>query len=112
MANRSAVDDASGEWFEVMARADVDLNGVELSNGTGKTVLSSPTCMRMPDRSIAVFAKKDVAAENGGLPFVTGTCSFSLVNSNGTVLMRMGEQSIDQVTYTATQDGASLQRRS
>jgi hypothetical protein len=40
MAHSGRVPDASGEWFEVYARASVDLNDLELgTGGSGKSTL-------------------------------------------------------------------------
>ncbi|WP_163997727.1 lamin tail domain-containing protein [Pyxidicoccus caerfyrddinensis] len=104
MADPSAVADATGEWVEVLALRDVDLNGVALSNESGSsTVLTATLCLSLKAGGRAVLARSEDAAVNGGLPAVLGTFSFNLANSAGNHLLRlsMDGRLLDAVTWTA-----------
>ena len=54
MADPKAVADATGEWLELLAAADVDLNGTVLTVGTSSKVLSAPGCLHVATGSYAV----------------------------------------------------------
>lgn len=103
MADPQAVADATGEWVEVLALRDVDLNGVTLSNESGSTLLSSSLCLSMRAGGRAVLARSEDVSLNGGLPAVLGTFSFNLANSAGNRLLRLavGGRVLDMVTWTA-----------
>lgn len=113
--NPAAVADTDGEFFEVFAKANVDLNGLQIANeGTGNTTIKATDCISAAQGSYLVFAHKTDAAANGGLQNVTATFNFSLLNS-GTVtapralILRSGGVEIDKVTWTSSVDGASTQ---
>ncbi|MFP2931644.1 hypothetical protein ACLESO_41955 [Pyxidicoccus sp. 3LG] len=104
MADPSAVADATGEWVEVLALRDVDLNGVSLSNGSGSsTVLASTLCLSIKAGGRAVIARSGDVSLNGGLPAVLGTFSFNLANSAGNHVLRLtvAGRLLDAVTWTA-----------
>lgn len=103
MADPQAVADATGEWVEVLALRDVDLNGVTLSNESGSTLLASSLCLSVRAGGRAVLARSEDVALNGGLPAVLGTFSFTLANSAGNRLLRLGVggRMLDTVTWTA-----------
>ncbi|WP_323378741.1 lamin tail domain-containing protein [Pyxidicoccus xibeiensis] len=104
MADPSAVSDATGEWVEVLALRDVDLNGVTLSSGSGgSAVLTSTLCLSLKAGGRAVIARSDDVALNGGLPSVLGTFSFNLANGAGSHLLRLTVDGrlLDAVTWTA-----------
>ncbi|OJH35114.1 lamin tail domain-containing protein [Cystobacter ferrugineus] len=108
MADPKAVADAQGEWVEVYARRDVDLNGVTLANESGgRTVLDAPPrCLEMRAGSYAVLAHGDDPALNGGLPPVLGTFGFGLSNTAGLHALRL---SLDGVVLAeATWTGAAV----
>ncbi len=109
MADPAAVADTDGEWLELYARADVDLNGVELASASGRTVLQSSGCMRVLAGSYSVFARSADAGANGGIDGVKGTITFSLTNSAGSLSVRLGDAGIDTVTYTSTDLGVATQ---
>ncbi|MCE9669063.1 lamin tail domain-containing protein [Myxococcus stipitatus] len=90
MADPSAVADVVGEWVEVLARRDVDLNGVVLSNeGGARAVLDSPLCLTVRAGARAVLARSAETSLNGGLPSVLGTFSFNLPNDAGAHVLRL-----------------------
>lgn len=113
MADPSAVADATGEWVEVLALKDVDLNGVILSNESGSsTALVSTLCMSLKAGGRAVIARSEDASANGGLPSVLGTFSFNLANSAGSRMLRLSVDGrlLDAVTWTtAAVPGVSSQ---
>jgi hypothetical protein len=113
MADPSAVTDTLGEWVELYALRDVDLNGVTLANETGtRTAFESAQCLALKAGSFAVLAHSTEASANGGLPPVLGTFAFALGNGAGTRLLRLsqGTAVLDEVTWTsAAVPGVSMQ---
>lgn len=103
MADPLAVADATGEWVEVLALRDVDLNGVTLSNESASTLLASTLCLSVRAGGRAVLARSEDVSLNGGLPAVLGTFPFSLANTAGSRLVRLtvGGRVLDAVTWTA-----------
>jgi len=109
MADPSAVSDATGEWFEVKATADVDLNGVTLFAGASSTELGGEACLHVPAGGYALFAKSLDSATNGGLPQVMAVFTGSLGNTSGAVQLKLGDTLLDQVGWTQTSAGAASQ---
>lgn len=113
MADPSAVADATGEWVEVLALRDVDLNGVSLSNESGSsTALASTLCLSLKAGGRAVLARSEDVSVNGGLPAVLGTFSFNLANTAGSRMLRLSVEGrlLDAVSWTtAAVPGVSSQ---
>jgi hypothetical protein len=114
MPSPTRVPDLVGEWFEVVAKKDVDLNGLGLdrANDTqSPDVITSDTCLPLSAGSFAVFARSSDMAQNGGLPAgsVLGTFTFSLVGSGGDVQIVNGANVVDSVRWPASTDGKALQ---
>ncbi|NPD27572.1 hypothetical protein HPP06_29560 [Corallococcus exiguus] len=112
MADPAAVPDAQGEWVEVLALREVDLNGVTLANESGSSVLESPLCLSMKAGSFAVLARGEDTSLNGGLPSVLGTFAFGLGNSAGAHVLKLSAQGtvLDSVAFTnAASAGVSSQ---
>ncbi|QAT82119.1 Ig-like domain-containing protein [Corallococcus coralloides] len=112
MADPTAVPDAEGEWVEVLALRELDLNGVTLANESGGSVLESPLCLSMKAGSFAVLARGDDASLNGGLPSVLGTFAFGLGNGAGAHVLKLSAQGrvLDSVAFTnAASPGVSSQ---
>ncbi|MBX7113329.1 MAG: lamin tail domain-containing protein [Myxococcaceae bacterium] len=110
MANPKAVVDTAGEWFEVRANADVDLNGLVLYSGTSKSTVSSADCVHLASSGYAVFAKNSDAGVNGGVSGVASTFGFSLGNSGGSLSVNLPDAGvIDAVTYAPAIDGTAWQ---
>jgi hypothetical protein len=114
MPNPNAVSDTAGEWFEVTATRDVDLNGIGLdraSDSSNPNVVSSPNCIRLAAGQRAIFARSTNPVVNGGLPAVTAAFSFSLISgtptSPGDVQILLGSDVLDAVTWTHSAAGAS-----
>ena len=116
MPNPSAVSDTTGEWFEVLVTRDVDLNGVGLDRAgdtSGPVIISQPDCVRVTTGSRLVFAKSADGVMNGGLPPITATFSFALIDGTvavpGDVQLVLGAATLDSITWTSTSTGASHQ---
>ena len=116
MPNPSAVSDTTGEWFEVLVTRDVDLNGVGLDRAgdtAGPVIISQPTCVRVTTGSRLVFAKSADSLANGGLPAITATFSFALIDGTlaapGDVQLVVGAATLDSITWTSTTTGAAHQ---
>ncbi len=110
--NANGVSDTNGEYIEVMAKADLDLNGVSLVVGSTntKTTFTSQNCLVATTNSFLVFGKNTAAASNGGLPALTGIFSGTLVNSGGTIsVLNPDGGTADTITYGAATVGASFQ---
>lgn len=114
MPSPDAVADAAGEWIELTALRDVDLNGVSIDragDSAAADLLGGPNCLRVTAGSHVVLARADAA--NGGLPAPVGLFTFSLVagsmTSPGDVQVLVGTTVVDAVTWTASTSGASLQ---
>ncbi|MBA3454227.1 MAG: lamin tail domain-containing protein, partial [Deltaproteobacteria bacterium] len=115
MPSPAAVSDTTGEWFEVLATADVDLNGLGLdraSDTANPNVISSASCLRLATGQRALFARSSVSGVNGGLPAVTAGFTFSLITGSvttpGDVQLVLGADILDAVTWTHSTGGAAL----
>ncbi len=116
MPSPNAVSDTVGEWFEVTALADVDLNGLapdRAGDSSAPQALDNPDCVHLATGERAIFAKSADMTMNGGLPTpVVGTFGFALVGgsmaSPGDVQILSGGTVIDAVTWTSSTNGASL----
>lgn len=104
MADPKAVPDAQGEWVELEALRDVDLNGVALtSEGGGQARFeASPYCLEMRAGSRALLAREADPVLNGGLPSVLGTFTFGLSNGPGSHWLRVSLEGapIAEATWT------------
>ena len=103
-----------GQWFEVLAMKDVDLNGVGLDrandNNIKPEVQTSTDCIHMAAGTRAVFARSADPGMNGGLTTL-GSFSFTLNPTTVTpdVQLVYGTDIIDAVSWMTSTSGASLQ---
>lgn len=100
-----------GQWFEVLATRDVDLNGVTLDrandSSSGET-LESADCLHLAAGSYAVFARSSDSTMNGGITPM-GTFPFSInPTSNPDLQLTYNDVVIDAVTWTTSTSSASL----
>ena len=117
MPDPAAVSDTVGEWFEVYATRDVDLNGIGLDragDNMNPVIVNSAACLRAAAGSFTVFAKSVDMAMNGGIPApIAATFNFSLVNGTaaapGDVRILFGSQVLDAITWVGTRAGRSHQ---
>lgn len=109
MPNPSAVGDTDGEWFELYAAGDFDLNGLELGRVAGEVddTISATECLSVSAGDYVVLARNPDAATNGNLPQVDFEFGFSIPNSSGSLFIGRGGELLDEVTYTGSNDGAS-----
>ena len=117
MPSPTRVADATGEWFEARAMADVDLNGVALDRigdtGMKPDVIASTSCLRVTAGSHVVFARSTTAELNGGLPAaaIAGTFRFAIVPGApiGDIAIFAGNTLVDAVRWTRSSNGKALQ---
>ncbi|MBN2498981.1 MAG: lamin tail domain-containing protein [Deltaproteobacteria bacterium] len=98
-----SVNDAVGEWFELYVGRDVDLNGLEIGRTQAELVLPEGDCIRVAAGSYVLFAKSDVAGENGGMDNVDYTFSFGLTNSGGSLYAGLEGTPLDTASYVQAQ---------
>lgn len=116
MTGPAKVSDTVGEWFEIKANNDIDLNGIGLdraSDSSAPNVLTSSSCLHVGAGQYAVFAKSADMNANGGIAPVLGTFNFSLVAGTmaapGDVQVVAGTNVIDSITWTSSRSGKALQ---
>lgn len=113
MANPAGAD-GQAEWFELHAARDIDLHGLVIGRDPDddghRTTIAGTACRRVKAGAFALVARSDDADDNGGLPAVDATATFSLLNSDGALLVATADGMVlDRVTWEASVDGASLQ---
>lgn len=112
-----SVTDSLGEWLELQAKADFDLNGVELGQAevTGpKSVsqtITSNFCLPVTNGDLILLARNADDTMNGGIPaanisFILG---FGLTNSNDGVFVGIDGGVLDTRTWSASPSGQSCQ---
>ncbi|MBW2278492.1 MAG: hypothetical protein JRF63_13445 [Deltaproteobacteria bacterium] len=115
MARPSAVGATDGEWIELLVKADMDLNGLQLGRIpdplTGVTdleqTLTATDCLRVSANSYVVLARNTTPAENGGVT-ADYQLDFGLVDSDDGVFVGHGDVVFDKVTYISQRaSGAS-----
>ncbi|MCA3016726.1 MAG: lamin tail domain-containing protein [Myxococcaceae bacterium] len=111
MASPRAVTDTLGEWVELYATTDVDLNGLSLATSTSRATFSSPDCLTVPAQGYSVVARSTDSFVNGGLPKPVATFSVSLSPANERLRLVRGDAGIDDATFFASQVGVSWQLR-
>lgn len=112
MSNPDVVDDAAGEYFEVLVTGAGDLNGLQAGKGGtldgADVVVSGENCVEATPGEYRVFARSDDAAVNGGLPQVDHLFDFALNNSGADLLIGFEGVVWDEVTWASRTAGASL----
>jgi hypothetical protein len=115
----------AGEWFEVFAAADVDLNGLDLGNTfpTAKHTIPAGEmvpCVRVSAGESALLARRGSPTDppqnaadpldNGGLPTPRAEYEgLSLSNSGSTLYIGVGDALIDEVTFAKPAAGKASQ---
>jgi hypothetical protein len=98
--------DALREWFEIVVRRDVDLNGLMGGREALTNVLvPEGPCVRVAAGSRLVFARNADSAQNGGLPEVAGVFSFNLLNSASELRVGLEDLVLDWAGYAAPTAG-------
>ena len=112
MPKPKEVSSTLGQWFEVKAMKDVDLNGVGLDrandNNIKPEIIDNADCVHLNANEYAVFVRNADFTMNGGVQAM-GTFTFSL-NPAATPDLQLvyGTDVIDAVTWTTSTTGASL----
>lgn len=109
MPNPAAVGDTAGEWFELLATASVDLNGLQLGDDLASPDATLPAggdCLAVAAGQRVVLARNANEAENGGLPPAI-QAAFSLANDGGALSVGTGGVPLDTVTWTGSTAGAA-----
>lgn len=102
--------DATGEWLELLAAADVDLNGLTLTSGSGGTAaLDDERCLRVTPGQYALLARSDDGFLNGGLPEPLAVYSLSLTGTNERLSLRRGDAGVDEVALLGSRTGVAWQ---
>ena len=107
MADPAKVADAAGEWVELRAAKDLDLNGLQWAKDAAGLMnapaLASSICLEVKAGDYLLFAKNTDPALNGGLPATDLVLPLSLTNSPGDVAVGHGGQLVDLTAYAKTQ---------
>ena len=110
-------DETKREWIEIenVGSASFDLNGLgidRVDDSRPPDVIQASACHPVGPGGFAVFARSADPTVNGGLPDADATFGFTLVNASGEcrMLAADGTTVLDEVTWTTTTDGSSLQR--
>ena len=107
MQDPSAVQDASGEWFEVCATRGVDLNGLEIGkDGEVVDVLVDEGCLRVESGACVVFGRLLDQSANGGVP-VDFQSTVPLINRTGNLFLAHAGAVLDEVAWGQSTPGVS-----
>ncbi len=115
MASPDAVADSDGEWLEILVKADMDLNGLQLGRipdpATGTTqleqTLASTDCLHVTAGSYVVLVRNTTVAENGGVA-ADFQLDFGLVGDDDGIYIGYDGNVLDEVTYISSRpNGAS-----
>jgi len=110
MANPLEVGNRDGEWLEVRFDSTVDLNGLMLSDLSSSTdAIEAEDCLEVATGSHVLFARNANPTENGGLEGVDLELSLSLNNSDETIVLSIGDQALDTVSYERSKAGIATQ---
>lgn len=110
MPDPELVDDVDGQWYELLALADFDLNGVYAGteSGVARSLFDSPDCVPVTAGQHLLFARSADPAVNGELPEVDGLFGFRLHAAAGLLGVGIGDTALDEVTWAESVPGASL----
>lgn len=110
MASPSASSDTTGEWFEVLARAPVDLNDLSIVTSTSDDTITSGDCLRVNAGEYALLARSADTFVNGGLPPPTALYNVSFADStNQRIGLWRGDAGIDEVALYPSSSGKAWQ---
>ncbi len=105
--------DAAQEWFEITntGATAFDLNDLGLKgSATTINLITSAACKSVAPAGFGLFAHGTDPLQNGMLPVVDATFTFSLLQSNGALSVLDGATVVDAITWTTgIVDGASKQ---
>lgn len=102
--------DTDGEWLELTANVNVDLNGVSLVRDEDNIqTLTSSRCLALPAGTQFVLVRNVNPAENGGID-ANGRLELSMVNRDGGLQLRLGEALLDEVSWASSEEGLPFTR--
>ncbi|MCP4446171.1 MAG: lamin tail domain-containing protein [Myxococcales bacterium] len=113
MPNPDSVGDEVGEWFELTATGNFDLNGLVAGNdpASPKINIVDENCLAVSINDRLLFARSTDSAANGGLPAPDYTFSFGLSNGGATLFVGTTVDEavavIDTITWTSSGTGES-----
>ncbi len=111
MPKPKAVSATTGQWFEVLATRDVDLNGVGLdraSDSSAAKVIESTECIRLTAGQYGIFGRSaDPTAFGGITPLATFDFSINPSTPPADVQIVYGSTILDAVTWPTSTSGAS-----
>jgi hypothetical protein len=108
------VDDADGEWIEILANAPFDLAGLAVArldgSQAGVVETADGECMQLAAGDYLVIARSDDPTLNGDLPRVDGTFDFDLRVDEGLGVGMVAETTelADAITWTSATAGIAL----
>ena len=111
MASPAASGDVTGEWFEILARATVDLNDVSINTTTSSTRITNQACLRVQPGEYVLLARSDDTFVNGDLPpprHVYGSISFA-DTTNQRISLSRGDAGIDEIALLPSASGKTWQ---
>ena len=108
MADPTFVNDAAGEWIELRATNDVDLNGLQIGNASLGFPIVTANCVRVRAGSFVVFSRSTDPQLNGlGSVSVAGALFAYLPNASGTLSIGIDDVTLDKVSWTGAVGGVS-----
>jgi hypothetical protein len=115
MQNPASVDDAAGEWFEVMNLSGETFNlaFLEVSDG-GTDYFKVPVALSILPGGLLVFARNGDPAVNGGVEADFVYSGFSLANDSDEIILALNGVTLDEVAWDGgatfpDPNGASMQ---
>lgn len=111
MANPEASGDTTGEWFEILSRATVDLNDLTIVTTTSDERITSQTCLRVQPGQYVLLARSADSFVNGDLPapfHVYGSLGFA-DSTNQRIGLTRGDAGIDEIALTPSTSGRAWQ---
>ncbi len=109
LPNPELVEDAEGEFFEVLVTGAGDLNGLVAGKGgtLDDTLVGGSSCVEVTAGQFILFGRNADPAGNGGLPPVDFEFDFALNNSNGDLGIGFEGELLpwDEVTWASSVSG-------
>jgi len=100
---------STGEWLELLALRDVDLNDVSIATSTSSTRINQMACVGVTVGEYVLIARSGDPFVNGNLPPPKLTFSLSLTDTNTRLFLYRGDAGIDEAAFTTSALGRSWQ---
>ena len=107
MADPADVTDDLGEYVEILniSNMTIDINGCEVTDGTGATTADVSTTTTVPPGGFIVFGKPDVPGRD--ITYSTG--SFGLNNTGDNIIFRCAGSTIAQMSFGPVASGTAYE---